>query len=190
MFFRFKFFIFFSFSFWCVWVCSFHGSIISCFCRDCQVFFLFSFFLLYTFDILFLRHYCIVDEPPQGVTVPVHFCRPYRVCCAVSNPGVPMPAGIIPAGPAYLLRVLALAKIAWLRLRDFCSFVVKHFLSIFFLSFYLTNLSLYGKISYTKSRGTFFMSYLYWSSLAGRVGGLGFTFCLDYKGICVQNHRL
>ena len=48
-----------------------------------------------------------------------------------------MSADIIPAGPAYLLRVLVLAKIAWLRLRDFCSFVVKHFLSIFFLKLLL-----------------------------------------------------
>ena len=48
-----------------------------------------------------------------------------------------MPAGIIPARPAYLLRVLVSAKIAWLRLRDFCSFVVKHFLSIFFLQIFL-----------------------------------------------------
>ena len=48
-----------------------------------------------------------------------------------------MPAGIIPAGPAYLLRVLVSSKIAWLRLRDFCSFVVKHFLSIFSLQIFL-----------------------------------------------------
>lgn len=48
-----------------------------------------------------------------------------------------MPAGIIPAGPAYLLRVLAVAKIAWLRLCDFCSFVVTHFLPIFFLQIFL-----------------------------------------------------
>jgi hypothetical protein len=48
-----------------------------------------------------------------------------------------MPAGIIPARPAYLLRVLVSAKIAWLRLRDFCSFVVKRFLSIFFLQIFL-----------------------------------------------------
>ena len=47
-----------------------------------------------------------------------------------------MPAGIIPARPAYLLWVLVSAKIAWLRLRNFCSFVVKHFLSIFFLKFF------------------------------------------------------
>ena len=48
-----------------------------------------------------------------------------------------MSADIIPAGPAYLVRVIAVAKIAWLRLRDFCSFVVKHFLSIFFLQIFL-----------------------------------------------------
>lgn len=48
-----------------------------------------------------------------------------------------MPAGIIPARPAYLLRVLAAVKIAWLRLRDFCIFVVTHFLSIFFLQIFL-----------------------------------------------------
>ena len=48
-----------------------------------------------------------------------------------------MPAGIFPAGPAYLLRVFVSAKIAWLRLRDFCSFVVNHFLSIFFLQIFL-----------------------------------------------------
>ena len=47
-----------------------------------------------------------------------------------------MSADIIPAGPAYFLRVLVSAKIAWLRLRDFCSFVVKLFLSIFFLKFF------------------------------------------------------
>ena len=48
-----------------------------------------------------------------------------------------MSADIIPAGPAYFLRVLVSAKIAWLRLRDFCSFVVTHFLAIFFLKFLL-----------------------------------------------------
>lgn len=48
-----------------------------------------------------------------------------------------MSADIIPAGPAYFFRVLVSAKIAWLRLRDFCSFVVKHFLSIFFLQIFL-----------------------------------------------------
>lgn len=31
------------------------------------------------------------------------------------------------------------------------------------------------------------MSYLYRSSLAGRVGGLGFTFYLVYNGLCVLN---
>mgnify|MGYP006926098419 CR=1 FL=1 len=47
-----------------------------------------------------------------------------------------MSADIFPAGPAYFLRVLVSAKIAWLRLRDFCSFVVKLFLSIFFLKIF------------------------------------------------------
>lgn len=48
-----------------------------------------------------------------------------------------MSADIIPARPAYFLRILVSAKIAWLRLRDFCSFVVTHFLSIFFLQIFL-----------------------------------------------------
>lgn len=48
-------------------------------------------------------------------------CRPFRVRCAVCLPGVLMPSGIIPAGPAYLLRVISAVKIAWLRLRDFRS---------------------------------------------------------------------
>lgn len=34
------------------------------------------------------------------------------------------------------------------------------------------------------------MSYLYRSSFAGRVGGFGFTFYLDYKGICVLKSSL
>ena len=40
-------------------------------------------------------------------------------------------------GSVVLFVVQVSAKIAWLRLRDFCSFVVKHFLSIFFLQFFL-----------------------------------------------------
>lgn len=74
--------------------------------------------------------YC--GRTPAGGDGPVAPCRPYRVRCAVSILGVPMPAGIIPAGPAYLFSVLVAANIARLRLRDICSFVVKHFLSIFF----------------------------------------------------------
>ena len=56
--------------------------------------------------------YCIEDDNPVGGYGPGALCRPYYVRCAGCLLGSLIPAGIIPAGPAYLLRVLAAAKIA------------------------------------------------------------------------------